>query len=550
MNGLETGMLIAGRYRLLGLIGSGGMGAVYAAEDTRLGGMLRAIKAHRPHAAGTDQLAEEAALLMRLNHPRLPAIVDYIPREHHGMDMFVMSYIDGIHLKDYVERRQGRPFEVEAVVDIGLQLAETLDYLHTQHPPVIHRDLKPTNVMIQKDGTVKLIDFGIARCYKPYTNRDTRLLGTPGFAAPEQEGGTQSDARTDVYGLGALLYYMLSGGAAPVERSVERIASNGRSPADARYRELESFVVRMLAARPAERYPDMKAAYKALAHLLGERSTEDRVARTSRLERSELAPVSAIGMPYHSTRCKRIVVASIAAGAGATSVALTVSHLLSRRNRRCAAFEYPGAGPEWHSLLQGGLGRESPTRLTPLAPGYTRFEKNGVLWHARYSNDTPHGSPAGDPTDRMQAFGLMERNAAADFSVIDLSTAWKEPDANLLMLEADIVLFVADPDAAKWSGVNVAAAERLRRERQACGRMTCWAANKDISFRERMQWLSLFPIRPHILIPHVSPEKRHDLLWKGKWLTDDRVLLAVMEKAYEPLIRYIVAANAHKPSLL
>ncbi|MFC4101114.1 serine/threonine protein kinase [Paenibacillus xanthanilyticus] len=543
-NGLETGMLIAGRYRLLGLIGTGGMGAVYAAEDTRLGGMLRAIKAHRPHAAGMENLAEEAALLMRLNHPRLPAIVDYIPRDYHGIEMFVMSYIEGIHLKEFTERRRERPLLVDEVLRIGIQLADTLDYLHAQHPPVIHRDLKPTNVMVQHDGMVKLIDFGIARCYKPGTERDTRLLGTPGFAAPEQEGGGQSDARTDVYGLGALLYYLLNGGVAPI---VGGAALPSRfSCEDASRRELEAVLARMLAERPSDRYPNMKSACDALRQVRGE-SRPALIARqadwsgigTTKLDQQQAA---GLRVPEPASG-RRIVIASISAGAGATSVAITLAMLIAKRGLSCSALEHPAAGPEWHALLHAEGASPSRGVLAPLAPGYARFEKGGVTWHARL----PRALPEDGQGACARAFRMMESSRAGDCTVIDLSTGWTEPEAEELLTEADVVLFVGDPDAAKWSAVNLAAAERLRLARQSSLRMTLWAANKDIRFRERAQWLSLFPVRPALWIPYIPPEKRLELLWKGKWLTDDRVLLSLIEKVYEPLIGTIVADAAHKP---
>lgn len=544
-NELTAGTLIAGRYRLLGLIGSGGMGDVYAAEDTRLGGMLRAIKTHRSDEAGHIQLADEAAMLMRLSHPRLPAIIDYIPDGHHGVEMLVMSYIDGIHLKEFVQRRHGRPIPAEAIIDVGLQLARTLDYLHAQHPPVIHRDLKPTNVMVQKDGTVKLIDFGIARCYKPGTERDTLLLGTPGFAAPEQVHGKQSDARTDVYGLGALLYFLLSGGMAPAGEGGG--IPNGPLRWKGSHKELEGVIARMLAERSADRYPDMKAACSALLELVREpRSVEamDRVGGLAWSEQEHHASLH-LSIPQQPVACKRIVVASIASGSGATSAAVTLASLIARRNWRCAAFEHPSAGPEWHSLLQAEAAGSSES-LAPIAPGYARFEKLGVLWHARH----PNGVVANDSAERGKGFRMMEGNADADYSVIDMSSAWTEPDARHLLLEADFLLFVGDPHAAKWTGANLGAAERTRHERQAVGRLTYWIANKDFPFRERTQWMSLFPVRPLALLPYIPPEQWLELLWRGRWLTEDRRLLSALEKAYEPLMARLISPVAHRSRML
>ena len=207
----ESGTLIGGRYRIHGLIGRGGMGEVYAAEDLRLQGKIRALKANRSSVGTGLRSAEEAGLLMRLNHPHLPLIVDYFPPSgSETVELVVMDYIDGITLQAYMEQHGGI-VPTPRVIEIGMQLAEALRYLHGQQPAIIHRDLKPTNVMIDRSGFVRLIDFGIAREFKPGQVKDTVTLGTPGFAAPEQEGDRQSDARTDVFGLGALLHYLLAG---------------------------------------------------------------------------------------------------------------------------------------------------------------------------------------------------------------------------------------------------------------------------------------------------------------------------------------------------
>jgi serine/threonine protein kinase len=214
---LSQGMVLQGRYRILRQIGGGGMGVVFLAEDTRLPGRKCAVKEMSPaQLAPQDRnwaiaaFRQEAQMLAGLNHPGLTAVTDFLPEG--GNWYLVMDHVEGETLKDRLERARGGRLPLEEALNIVRQLCNVLEYLHGRDPPVVFRDLKPGNVMITPQGEVKLIDFGIARFFKPGQTRDTINLGTPGYAAPEQFGGLgQSDPRTDVYSLGALLLHMVTG---------------------------------------------------------------------------------------------------------------------------------------------------------------------------------------------------------------------------------------------------------------------------------------------------------------------------------------------------
>lgn len=153
-------------------------------------------------------LLAEADILKKLHHPSLPDIVDIIEEEE--TFLLVMDYIEGRQLEDVVQ--EYGPQKQENVVEWGKQLCDVLSYLHSQNPPIIYRDMKPGNIMLQKDGKVVLIDFGTAREFKENRTEDTACLGTWGYAAPEQYSGQgQSDVRTDIYCLGVTLYYLFTG---------------------------------------------------------------------------------------------------------------------------------------------------------------------------------------------------------------------------------------------------------------------------------------------------------------------------------------------------
>lgn len=207
--------LLKQRYRILDRIGAGGYGQVFRAVDTEFMQRQVAIKEMIQHGLSAQELSEatesfkrEAMLLAALTHPNLPSIYDFFAVD--GNWYVVMSFIEGVTLDAYVQQKGGR-LAVEKVLQIGIQLAGVLSYLHTRKPAVIFRDLKPANVMRTPEGQLYLIDFGIARHFKQGQSRDTLVLGSPGYAAPEQYGQRQTTPQADIYSLGALLHELISG---------------------------------------------------------------------------------------------------------------------------------------------------------------------------------------------------------------------------------------------------------------------------------------------------------------------------------------------------
>ncbi len=209
----RMGEIIDGKYEVLREVGRGGMSVVYLAMDKRLNKQW-AIKEFRKDKDDVSKqvalkaLLDEANLMKKLDHPTLPRIVDII--DNHQTVYVIMDYIEGESLNKVLDAYGAQP--QEAVIEWAKQLSDVLDYLHTQNPPVIYRDMKPANIMLKPDGTVRLIDFGIAREYKEGKEGDTEAIGTRGYAAPEQFGGKgQTDARTDIYSLGVTLYHLVTG---------------------------------------------------------------------------------------------------------------------------------------------------------------------------------------------------------------------------------------------------------------------------------------------------------------------------------------------------
>ena len=208
--------LLHGRYQLVREIGQGGFGVVYLAHDSKRRNRLVAVKqitlgnlSAREIIDATDSFNREVTLLSGLTHKSLPRILDHFTDTEHWY--LVMSYIQGQTLEEYLQTVPGHILPIKEVIKIGLQVCNVLHYLHTLQQPIIFRDVKPGNIMRTPKGRIYLIDFGIARRYVPGRAKDTGPLGTPGYAAPEQYGLSQSTTLTDIYGLGATLQALLMG---------------------------------------------------------------------------------------------------------------------------------------------------------------------------------------------------------------------------------------------------------------------------------------------------------------------------------------------------
>ncbi|MEO8953565.1 MAG: serine/threonine-protein kinase [Ktedonobacteraceae bacterium] len=210
--------MLQGRYLIMGLAGQGGMGAVYQAIDTKHTPQRQvAIKEMSQSKLKTKEEVErarkrfrgEAAMLRALDHACLPRV--YASFEEDGRSYLVMEFIAGQTLKDRLLAAGSHPLPTDEVLGYAYQLCNVLDYLHRQYPPIVFRDLKPDNIMVKPDGQIVLIDFGIARFFKPGKLHDTEGFMTIAYASPEQRDGKQTDARSDLYSLGATLHHCLTG---------------------------------------------------------------------------------------------------------------------------------------------------------------------------------------------------------------------------------------------------------------------------------------------------------------------------------------------------
>lgn len=303
---LSEGQILGGRYRIKGVIGSGGMSHVYLAEDLRLQGKSWAVKECVTTGMSSRSVQAEAELLISLNHHRLPKVIDFHPPDEDDYSYLIMDYIQGVTLSRYMQAHP-EPLPIATIMLFARQLLEVLQYLHTQNPPIVYRDLKPSNIMVNEQNELMLIDFGIARSCRSGGSEDTVKLGTVGFAAPEQYGSGRSGPASDLYGMGALLLYMATCGKYSQWSNGMDRQLRGKIP-----KALISIIQCLLQYRPEDRFQDAIAVLQALQKIeAGNKSMPH-------------------SHDFSRNRTSVIALLGVAHGLGTTHTSLAVSSYLSR----------------------------------------------------------------------------------------------------------------------------------------------------------------------------------------------------------------------------
>ncbi len=271
---LTINTLLKGRYRIMSRVGQGGFGSVYKATDTQQGRYVAVKEINlsklKPQEIieATDAFNREVSALSQLQHPNLPVMYDHFTDPDHWY--LIMDFIEGNTLERYLEQAahgsaSPRGIQMQDVLRIGIQLCTVLDYMHKHTPPIIFRDLKPSNVMLAPGQHIYLIDFGIARQFKPGQARDTIAFGSPGYAAPEQYGKAQTTPRSDVYSLGAILHQMLTG-VDPADSSFRFLSIRSYHPALPP--ELDALIMQMTDMEPYNRPASMQRVKEELERFL------------------------------------------------------------------------------------------------------------------------------------------------------------------------------------------------------------------------------------------------------------------------------------------
>lgn len=298
---LNSGYLLQGRYRILDILGLGGMGAVYRAKDEN----LDIIVAVKENSFLTDEYARqfqrEAKILASLRHPNLPRVFDYFVIEQQGQYL-VMDYIEGFDLNQWMREDHLSEYEV---LQIGIAICDALIYLHEQNPPIAHRDIKPGNIKITPMGEIVLVDFGLVKVLRDQevTTTAARAM-TPGYSPPEQYGDEPTDQRSDIFSLGATLYAALAG-YLPEDSLARATGKSVLTPLRKYFpqvtQQTEFAIEKALSLKFEERWQTAKAFKEALVGARDALPDEDRFS-------SRLLPPTRNGMDNDSTtgKLKRI----------------------------------------------------------------------------------------------------------------------------------------------------------------------------------------------------------------------------------------------------
>ena len=375
---VPPGTVIDKRYKVIRLLGEGGYGAVYLAEDMRLGNKPLALKeSFNKSAAALEQFRLEAQLLAELNHPGLPRVTDHFI-DPDGRQFLAMDYIEGEDLDQHL-LNLGHALPEREAAAVLLQVCEAVAYLHTRSPrPVIHRDIKPPNIKITPDGRAVLVDFGIAKLYSP--NQHTAKIAkaiTPHFSSPEQHTAN-TDKRSDVYSLGATLY-LLAAGEVPTD-AMDRLDGDQMLTPPSHLNPvitagLDKIILKALELNPDRRYADASLLAAELRLFI-----QDQPAHFSQVGQSRAAPIIAAGPSGKvCPRCgffnrpeasfcardgaplgKPIPAAASKPGVSppqpaVPSPGLSTQQLFERANSLARHQEYEKAIPDYEASLQQGL---------------------------------------------------------------------------------------------------------------------------------------------------------------------------------------------------
>jgi Tol biopolymer transport system component/predicted Ser/Thr protein kinase len=255
---LTSGQILNTRYRIVKLLGQGGFGAVYRAWDLNLSRPCAIKENLETTLEAQQQFQREAQMLSNLHHPNLPRVIDYFFISGQGQYL-VMDFVEGDDLQSILDNA-GNPLLESQVLPWIHQVCDALSYLHRQNPPIIHRDVKPRNIIITPSGQAMLVDFGIAKLYDPQlkTTIGARAV-TPGYSPNEQYGLGITDAASDIYALGATLYTLLTN-QVPVE-SVQRTAMPLPAPRSINLfitPGIERAILKAMELSPAQRFQSMR----------------------------------------------------------------------------------------------------------------------------------------------------------------------------------------------------------------------------------------------------------------------------------------------------
>jgi serine/threonine-protein kinase len=520
---LQIGTTLANRYHIISRLGEGGMGAVFLADDLKLDGKQWAIKESLMHSYHVEGFADEAGILVKLDHPFLPKIIDFFPPDPKGYSYLVMDYIKGQTLQKLFESR--KTFTVETVVQYAKQLCQVFDYLHHFKPmAIIYRDLKPSNVMVDGQNNIRLIDFGIARNYSKERDSDTVQLGTVGFAAPEQYDHQQTDARTDLYTLGALMFYLLNNGYHYAHQPAQIKEITERIPV-----KLAAIIIQLLSIHPKDRF---QTASEVLTEL------ENVFVDTLYVPESH----SPSANHYPQLTRKLIIIGSLYGGAGSTFVAMALARSLNHYAIPHALVESMGNAPELYTLLFGERHAPQGYKYSAEKIIHESMERTPI-WKDAYSEWHPLPPFGFGHTGHKEYTFKLLYSILQPIVILDVSHHWSDQAVMELCRQADEIVIVTGPSLTKLNTPHTLKHVDLLLNYQKEGKSIQCVANRVAPFSAQREWLSALPFAPVCSIPEFNYCDVIQSQWSGKLFQDQAEPLKLLNEQVKPFLQKVIPAS-------
>lgn len=516
---VEIGTVIAQRYVVLEFVAEGGMGQLYKVSDRKLEGVVRALKVIK-----SDQSLQkhknldresEAKVLTLLNHQGLPRIYDRFLETQDQDEMIVMDWVEGNNLEQII-RKQQITLTYEIIVSLGLQLIEAIHYLHQQSPPIIHRDIKSTNVMVDVAGQVKLIDFGISKLHSSQLHRPTIAIGTPGFASPEQMNGTPTDERSDIFSFGCILFYMCSEGTKlPTQQDLQRIeyvVHRQLSHMPVAFRQL---ILQCLQPERSLRLQHAGQVKEMLRLMMGKQSLE--WSEQWKLQRGQATTIAVI---------------SLNPQAGATTIATVLAHHYANEST-VKLVEYCGSTACFENIpfIKRELGVNTSIS-EQFSPQYSKVQLNDVHYYL-------HRSCYSESTEQAQQTftNIVNLDTEQAIQIIDFSSDWKMELIEQFGTSIHYFVLIADPTIVISNERKFKNIQLLLEALVKYSIPYTWLNNKDISFRGRKAWLAISGISNSSSLPYISQNMIYSDMWSSDWPNVKRGGLMKLKKQLMPLIK-------------
>ncbi len=442
---LPLGTVLDGKFKVVQVLGEGGMGTVYKVEQAGAAGsapyyyavkelLIEPNVSVEERKTAIERFGKEIALLRDLKHPRIPSLM--LPFEEHGNYYFVMEFVPGKSLEKMLENAQG-PLPEEQVIKWGMYICEALSYIHSRIPPIILRDLKPGNIMITPDGEAHLIDFGIARRFDPNKRTNTENLGTISYASPEHLGSitmpgqkrsaqnpgqlVQTDARSDIYSLGATLYHLLTNYEpdpiqTPAQGSI--LAKNSRlrtvQVGSKIVCPVEQVIIKAMQQNPAQRFQNAEAMRTALQQCLPN-------------SQSTMLPATTLQVPAMSAHATLVVppLGATTVSSATTNNANTVSAGTGITCPKCGFQNRPGAKfckRDGQPLLPGATAvpPQVRTQTAPRAPILAQPPRQPLR-----AQPAQHNGTQARPAQSIKARPVTKPATTVAATVVNPATAYQ-----------------------------------------------------------------------------------------------------------------------------